>query len=114
MSAVIREATPEDLHELGFEDTIGLESWAGVAIEEGKIVGHIRLSWGLGQCFGHDTACWATDQTAALRMWRLARNKVRELGFDHVVVHLADDDPMVAFWMGRGFEKQFSVYRGEI
>ena len=110
--AVVSLATPEERQTLGIAECPGIETVAFVAREGGEIVGHLALSAGLGQVFGHDTAYWGQDKTGAMRLWLAAREIVRRVG-GKVVVHVPPGDPMREFWVKRGFELVCEVFRGE-
>lgn len=110
--ADISLATPEERKALGIAECPGIETVAFVAREGGEIVGHLALSAGLGQVFGHDTKYWGADRGGALKLWLAAREVVRKAG-GAVVVHCPPGDPMREFWIKRGFELVCEVFRGE-
>jgi hypothetical protein len=115
VSIEIREATEEEAQALALSACVeGMERRVWIAIDGAEIVGHIALSMGLGQCFGHDTKYWGPDTGGAARLWLRARRAARELGFDAVLVHMGREDPMKAFWERQGFEFVTELYRGVI
>jgi hypothetical protein len=110
----ITYATPEEKQTLGLVEPDGMKAHAWIAREDGELVGHIALSEGLGQLFGHDTAYWGEDKTGAARLWLTARKAGRELGYKSVTVHFQEGEPMKEFWVKQGFQFVCEVYRGEI
>jgi hypothetical protein len=110
--SVISLATPEERKALGIAECAGIETVAFVAREGGEIVGHLALSAGLGQVFGHDTKYWGKDRAGAAKLWIAAREVIRRAG-GKVVVHVVPGDPMREFWIKRGFVSVCEVLRGE-
>lgn len=111
----VRAATPEEASAIGASHAEGYERWVAVLIEDEEIRGHICLSRAFGQVLGHDTKSWASDRFGALKLWRAARRKAREWGVSEVLVHFEqENDPMLEFWISRGFKPACVVYKGAI
>lgn len=93
----------------------GVKQWGAVLEEDGVAVGHVFLSFGLGQCFGHDMNCQSKDKRGAALLWSAARRAAREAGAECVLVHIpVGGDPMQEFWESIGFEPVMTVFKGEI
>jgi len=110
---MIREATQEEIEGMNLTQTEGMTVRAWVTDEDG-ITGHIALSEGLGQVFGHDTRYWGEDKTGAARLWLRARREAKEMGHNSVIVHCPPGDPMTPFWLKHGFVPVCVILRGDI
>lgn len=113
---VVSELTHEQAEDLlGRVSAPGVKLWGAVLEEEGVVVGHVFLSFGLGQCFGHDMDCQSKDKRGAALLWSAARRAARGAGAECVLVHVPiEGHPMQEFWESIGFEPIMTVFKGDI